>query len=190
MRLYRVFPYVPSAADDEPGGVFFRSAGGKNRADSPTPGIYRCLYAGDSAEGSIAEAFGRFDTWDVDIIEAAPATPALPGSRFALATYDLAESAEVCVLDDAGTLVHEGLRPSQVVTRERSITQAWAARIEAGGRYCGVSWWSYHDPRWQSVALWDIAQLATVDAPRSLGVDDIEVQRAATAIVRRLITSS
>jgi hypothetical protein len=186
MRVYRVFPYLPTAADDDPGGAVFRPAGGKNRADSPSPGAYRCLYVGDTIEGSIAEVFGRFDTWDSDVIEADPATPFVPGSRFALTTYDLADTADVCVLDDAATLLRERLRPSHVVTRERSITQAWASRIQTAGMYCGVSWWSFYDPLWQSIALWDISQLSQVGPPRVLSVHDAEVQRAATAIVRRL----
>ena len=166
--------------------ALFRPAGGKNRADSPAQDVYRCLYVGNTIEGSIAEAFGRFDMWDSDVIEADPATPFVPGSRFALAAYDLAVSADVCVLDDAATLLREGLRPSHVVTRDRSITQAWASRIQAGGAYCGVSWWSYYDSLWQSIALWDVSQLSQVGSPQILSVRDAEVQRAAAAIVRRL----
>lgn len=185
MRFYRVFPYIPTAGD-EPGGVFFRPSGGKNRADSPTPGVYRCLYVGDSAEGSIAEAFGRFDVWDSNVIEADPAAPALPGSRFALATYDIPDTVRIQNLDDAQALLSEGLRPSQVVTRDRGVTQAWAARIQSRSLHVGVAWWSYYDSTWRSTALWDIGHLSLVGTPRLLTTGDIEVQRASATIVRRL----
>jgi RES domain len=186
VRLYRVFPYLASAAADQPGGAFFRPMGGKNRADSPTPGTYRCLYASDNPDGSIAEAFGRFDVWDSAVIEADPATPLLPGSRFALATYEISDTVALRSLDDARALLDQGLRPSQVVTRDRTVTQAWAARIQATMHFVGVGWWSYYDPTWQSIALWDIAHLTLIDAPRALSVRDANVRRAATAIVRRL----
>lgn len=187
MRLYRVFPHVPGAADDQPGGIFFRPAGGKNRADSPGLPAYRCLYVGDSAEGSVAEAFGRFDVWDAALIEASPATPALPGSRFALATYELPDEVKIRNLDDARALLEEGLRPSNVVTRERSVTQAWSANIRSTFRYAGVSWWSYYDAGWYSAALWDISALAVLESPRPLRAGDAEVRSAAHTIVRRLI---
>lgn len=187
MKLYRVFPYLASADGDEPGGPFYRPLGGKNRADSPTLGVYRCLYAGDSAEGSIAEAFGRFNAWDADVIEANPAAPALPGSRFALATYELRNGAAIRNLDDARALLAEKLRPSEVVTRDRSVTQAWSAKIQSTRRYAGVSWWSYYDSAWQSVALWDISRLTLLDSPRVLRVFDNEVKSAAITIARRLI---
>ena len=148
MRLFRVIPYLASAASDEPGGVFFRPSGGKNRADA-ADGSYRCLYLGDSAEGATAEVFGRFDFWDEALSTADPATPLLPGSRFALITYELADAAQIRNLDDAHALLDESLRPSDVVTRNRDVTQAWAMRIHARSAYAGVSWWSYYDAGWQ-----------------------------------------
>ncbi len=187
MRLYRVFPYVPGATADEPGGAFFRPRGGYNRADSPIPGAYRCLYAGDTPEGSIAEAFGRFDTWDRALIEAEPALPQLPGSKFALAAYELAANAPLRNLDDPRVLMEEALRPSDVVTRDRAISQTWAARVEATHRYAGVSWWSYYDSRWSSTALWDVARLTLLGDPEPLRFGAAEISKAATTIVRRLL---
>lgn len=186
MTLFRVFPYLADAAADEPGGVFFRPLGGKNRADAGD-GSYRSLYLGDSAEGSIAEAFGRFDFWDAALFETDGATPFLPGSRFAIAAYELPQNVHLRDLDDAHTLVDEGLRPSEVVTRNRDVTQAWARRIHAGGGYAGVSWWSYYDASWHSLALWDISRLALVGKPRRLHLSDTTVEKAASIIVRRVI---
>lgn len=187
MTLYRVFPHLANSAEDEPGGALFRPPGGKNRADSPVPGTYRCLYLGDSPEGGIAEAFGRFDTWDSAVVEADPATPSIPHSRFAMATYELSQDVSVRTLDDARALLDEGLLPSQVVTRDRAVSQAWAARIYDTRRYAGVGWWSYYDSAWQSLALWDIRRLTLTGAPRALQIGDVEVKRAASTIFRRLV---
>ena len=129
MRVFRVLPFDPDAAEDEPGGVFFRPPGGKNRADSPTLS-YSCLYVSDSAAGAIAEVFGRFDMWDRALVEARPASLLLPNSSFALVTYELADDARVCDLNSAERLLEYRLRPSDVVTRDRAVSQAWAAKIE------------------------------------------------------------
>ncbi len=105
--------------------------GGKGRVDSPLPRTYSVLYVGSTPECAIAECFGAFDVWDRVVIEAKPATPLVPRSRFALAAYDLPDDSEIRNLDDASALVSEHLRPSNVVTRDRAITQAWAAKIHA-----------------------------------------------------------
>jgi hypothetical protein len=186
VRLYRIFPYLASAAVDEPGGAFYLPPGGKNRADSPT-GAYRCLYAGDDPSGAIAEAFGRFTIWDRDVLEANPAAPVLPGSRFALATYELRAGYDLCDLDDARRLVDLSLRPSEVVTRDRKVTQRWAQAIQAAGSHHGLAWWSYYDARWKSVAVWTIQALALLGTPRILKLTDDEVMKAATIIVRQIV---
>ena len=183
MIAYRVFPYLPSAAADQPGGALYVPPGGKNRADSPN-GSYRCLYLGDSASGSIAESFGRFATWDRTLIEAEPALPTLPGTRFALAEYEIGENA--CDLDDAQQLVDLHLRPSDVVTRDRTVTQRWASLLHATGRYSGVAWWSYYDAGWKSLAIWDTRSITIASPPRVLSISDSDVLRAASIIVRRL----
>lgn len=186
MRVFRVLPFDPDAAEDEPGGVFFHPSGGKNRADSPALS-YSCLYVGDSAAGAIAEAFGRFDMWDRALIEAQPASLLLPNSSFALATYELSENVRVCDLNSAERLLEYGLRPSDVVTRDRVVSQAWAANIQQSGIYAGVSWWSYYNPAWRSMALWDLSGLALGEEPRALTIQDPDVQQAASMIARRIV---
>jgi hypothetical protein len=188
LRLYRVLPYLPSAADDEPGGVLFVPPGGKNRLDSRI-GAYRVLYVGAAPVGCIAEAFGRFDVWDRALIESAPATPLVPGSRFALAAYDVPDHASLLDLDNAQALLDWRLRPSPIVTRDRAITQTWAAAIHSQGEHVGVQWWSYYDARWSSVGIWDIARVTPVDQPRVLHINDPDVASAARTIIRRYDTT-
>lgn len=189
MRVYRVLPYLAGAAQDQPGGALFCRPGGKNRVDSPVPGAYRVLYVGSDPAGCIAEAFGRFDLWDRILIESDPATPLLPGSRFALATYEVTDDARILDLNDAHALLERHLRPSQVVTRDRTVTQRWAATIHDTNAYVGVRWWSYYDSGWSSIGLWNTAALTPVGAPRVLAITDADVVAAAQTIVRRYITT-
>jgi hypothetical protein len=81
----------------------------------------------------------------------------------ALVRYELAGAAAVCDLDDADTLAGLGLRPSQVVTRDRNVTQAWALKLYEVGGHVGVRWWSCYDPRWGSYAFWDTSSLRVAE---------------------------
>jgi hypothetical protein len=155
--LYRVLPYLRAAAADELGHPLYRPPSrGNNRVDNP--GHYQTLYLGDDPAGAMAEAFGTFSRWNRGLFRG---TPALTGSVRALVSYELADAAAVCDLDNADTLVDLGLRPSQVVTRDRNVAQAWALKLYEGGSYVGVRWWSYYDPCWGSYGLWD-TRLLTV----------------------------
>jgi len=51
------------------------------------------------------------------------------------------------------------------------------------GAFAGVRWWSYYDPDWGSVGLWDITRL-TVTQVDPLAVTHPAFADAAEAIVR------
>lgn len=178
--LYRVLPYLASARAGTPGHPSYapRSTG-RNRVDNP--GLYEVLYLGDTAAGAVAEAFGNLRTWDAGLFRG---IPSLPGSMRALVTYQLDGSADVCDMDDAARLVELGVRPSQVVTRERPVTQSWAARIFEQRRYAGVRWWSYYDPRWGSYALWDTTRLRVAGAEVLDSLEHSAVVEAADVLCR------
>jgi hypothetical protein len=147
--------------------LFVPASTGVGRVDNP--GQYDVLYLGDSAAGAMAEAFGWAQTWNASLFRG---IPAMTGSVRALATYELDDvDAAVCDLDDARRLVDLGLRPSQVVTRDRVVTQRWSADIYASARFAGVRWWSYYDPRWGSYGLWDVSSLSVTSVTV---LDDIE----------------
>ena len=78
----------------------------------------------------------------------------MPSTRARLVTFDLDEDRPLLDLDDAAALAERGLRPSRVVTRDRRVTQGWAAAIHSEGRWAGISWWSYYDPEWTAGGLW------------------------------------
>lgn len=179
MNLYRVLPYQDSAARDQPGHpLYVPPSRGVARIDNPE--IYDALYLGDTPAGAVAEAFGWMPQWDVGMLRG---SRILPGSVRALATYRLAEYATLCDLDDAQRLIELGLRPSQVVTRDREVTQKWALQLFEARAHVGVRWWSYYDPRWGSVGLWDLRALTVVDV-RVLALYDEEIVDAARTLVR------
>jgi hypothetical protein len=111
----------------------------------------------------------------------------LPNSRYALATYEIAESRPLCNLDDAAVLQENLLRPSRVVTRDRTVTQNWATTIYRSRRFAGVAWWSYHEPDWKSLGIWDLSAVTLLEAPRILRLTDAAVGDAARTICRRLV---
>lgn len=89
-----------------------------------------------------------------------------------LAWYDVRDDALLCDLNDGQALVDWHLRPSDVITRDYAQSQSWARTIFATKRYPGVSWWSFHDGRWNSAGLWNLdviteygAEPLTIDHP-------------------------
>lgn len=114
------------------------------------------------------------------------ARPDLPGSVRALAEYEIPNDLPILDLDDARALQVLGLRPSQIVTRDRDVTQRWALSIYEQGNWSGLRWWSYYDPRWYSYALWDLPALRSTGPVRALSVEDPAVVEAATILRRPL----
>jgi hypothetical protein len=154
---------------------------GAGRIDNP--GAYRILFLSDSAAGAIAEAFGRFTEWTRAILEG---SPGLPGCLRAMAQYRLAEGAPICNLDHPRQLMALRLPPSDIVSRDYHRTRAWAMRLFEQGRWAGVRWWSYYDPRWSSFGLWDTVRLVPADVT-PLALDHPPLAEAARTVVRRLV---
>ncbi|HEY2476337.1 MAG TPA: RES domain-containing protein [Candidatus Cybelea sp.] len=178
MRLYRVFPFNADAKSSEPGGALFVPHHGAGRIANPK--LYNELYLSSTAVGALSEAFGRLDTWTDSML-------ALHGRPYALATYELRDGhAVICELDDAERLLAYNLRPSEVVTRDRSVTQAWAARIYHSGKWAGIAWWSRYDSRWCSLGLWNRKHLRLRGRPELLTIRHAALQEAAALLPRRL----
>lgn len=102
---------------------------------------------------------------------------------YALAAFRLRDD-RICDLDDPRALMERDLRPSRIVTRDREITQRWARDIHSEGRWIGVSWWSFYDPAWASMGLWEHDSLAVTEHPEPLTADHPAV-RAATEILNK-----
>lgn len=175
--LYRVLPWVPDAVPGEPGHPLFVPSLNAGRIDNVEH--YETLYASDAPAGACAEAFGYLRVWSESMLRG---SPSLPGSSQALAVYELGDT-PICDLDDAERLMRLGLRPSQVVTRDRSVTRTWALRIFEEGRWGGIRWWSYYDPRWGSLGVWSVDSVE-VTSVVALSIDDAAILEAADILKR------
>lgn len=172
MLAYRIFPYLAAAARGQPGHPeYLHPVQGRGRLDNPN--AYLCWYLAEQPTAAVGEVFGDLSRWTPAMF----GMPAIPGARRALATMELSDDLNVLELDDARNLLDRGLRPTQVVERNRSATQAWALRIfqERKGkaqRWHGVRWWSYHRPQWRILGLWDAS-------PRCVDVQPLDLSHPA-----------
>lgn len=188
MLVYRVFPYLPSAADGEPGHPGYLNPGqGTGRLDNAQD--YLCWYFAAEPSGAVGELFGDLGRWS----EAMLLFPALPGSRRALGVYELADDTPLLNLDDARSLLDRGLRPTQVIARNRPVTQAWALRVFQEQRdghrtWAGVRWWSFQRPQWTIVGIWQQAGMSAPTCVRveSLDLSHVVVVDAARALAKPL----
>lgn len=185
MLVYRVFPYLRTAQPGEPGHPLYQhrpQRGG--RIDHPD---YHVWYLSRQPEAAVGETFGNLATWDSSMF----GFPLLPGARRSLGIYRLPDDLRVLDLDDPRMLVELGLRPTQVVTRNLAVTQAWGHRIwsqrdphdPSSGRWQAIAWWSYHRPTWEVLGSWVVPEFDHVE---DLELDHVAVRDAATALTRSL----
>jgi hypothetical protein len=153
--LHRVFPRDPRAAPTEPGGPLFwpRGLQGYGRHDNPE--LYACFYASEVRVSPVAEALAPFRGAG----KVVPGMLERGGRPLALAALELPDEVPLVDLDEPRTLVAEELRPSQVATRRRAVTQGQAARLfEKHARAAGLRWWSSLESLWINVTLFDRAE--------------------------------
>lgn len=159
---------------------------GGGRFDNPR--WYTAAYLAAEPHGAVGETFGNLATWTSAMLR--PGTPT--GSMMALASFALSDL-RLVDLDDARTLLDLGLRPSDVVRRNRDKTRQLALRLFLAGDHDGISWWSYHDPEWVNVVVWaGHAEDGTTTSPLTdvpfevepLGLDHPALLGAADALTR------
>jgi hypothetical protein len=178
VTLYRCFAWRAAAADDQPDGPlwFPRIFQGEGRHDNPD--VYGCLYLSDRPESCIAEQLAAFRGQRL--------TASMLRRRdlpLALARLEIRDSSTLVDLDDPAVLLHERLRPSQVATRRRSVTQPQAlALYRRHPRAAGLRWWSSWEALWANVTVFDRAAAAlraievtelTLDHPNLLDAAEI-----------------
>lgn len=186
MLVYRVFPYLAAAAPGMPGHpLYLHRPQGHGRLDNPAH--YDTWYFALTPEAAVGESFADLSTWTEDMFT----FPKVPGARRALGTFEIDDGWPVLDLDDARTLYERRLRPTQVIARNRAVTQSWALGVfderddRGERRWSGIRWWSFHRPHWTVIALWyargepvahkvvlveelNLAHVAVRDAARSL----------------------
>ncbi|WP_082930049.1 RES family NAD+ phosphorylase [Mycobacterium sp. 1164966.3] len=186
MLLYRVFAYKPAAAVGTPGhpGYIHGPAQGKGRIDNPDR--YTVWYLARDASGAIGEVFGDITEWRNSMFD----VPFLAGAKKALGIYQAPDDLSVLNLDHAFALHERGLRPTQIVERNRAATQRWALSVYEECNYkgdqlwSGVEWWSFHRSHWRVMGLWGVT-------PAALAVDELDLTHPAVvdaaASLRRVI---
>lgn len=148
---------------------------GAGRHDNPE--LFGCLYVGERPISPIAEALAPFRGTG----SLTPSMLVRSGRPLALAELSLPDEGHVLDLDDPAVLARAGLRPSQVATGLRDITQAYAARLHAlHPPAVALRWWSTIEASLINLTIFDRAQqtLELIEM-HTLSVDHPAVHEAA-----------
>jgi hypothetical protein len=106
------------------------------------------------------------------------------GLPLAVAALELPDDAEIVDLDAPRVLTRERLRPSEVATRERRTTQAYAARLYTRHPDAvALRWWSAIESSWLNLTIFGRARmrLRLLDV-RALTFADPSVRQAAEVL--------
>ena len=183
-NLFRVIPYIGNAKRNDAGNpTYFPENLGVHRVDNLDH--YKVAYLANSSECALAEKFGYLSEWRSTLLRP---EVSLPRSKWALINYKLDESSKIFEMDDPQNLVKLKVRPSKVVTRDRTITQNWALKVFKTQKNSGVSWWSYYNPDWGCAGIWDLKQLS-VYSVEILTLEHPAFKQASIAIGKPLILS-
>lgn len=156
MRAYRVswatdgWERLGQADQFHPLYVPVRSQGA-GRMDNPA--FYAALYLASDGIAACGEVFGNHHRLGDDALW----HRTVPGVRRCLVTVEVPEDLTLIDLDDAAVLAERGIRPSDVVRRDRERTQQIALRAfldRSTTTAAALSWWSYHHPSWVLMMLW------------------------------------
>lgn len=148
MRLYRVFDWDGAALGHGPGGPLHvaRAQQGAGRHDAPAHyGAWYCSRVAVAAVAECLQVFRGQALVDEDFERRG-------GLRKAIATLDADDRLRVIDLDDPSALLRRRLRPSQVATPRRDVTQRFARSIFREGA-AGLGWWSVLNADWAHVTL-------------------------------------
>lgn len=150
IQLYRVIPWIADAGRGEPGHPLYvdTSRQGAGRADNPRH--YQALYVSEAGPGAVGESFGDLSLWSEEMF----VVPWLPGAVRSLVTFEADPSPAVLDLDDPSVLVARGIRPTEVVGRDRERTREIALSVWLENRWEGLRWWSWWRPSWRNQVLW------------------------------------
>jgi len=152
--LWRLLPWVADAPVGGPGGGlwFPRELQGAGRHDNPA--LYGCLYAAERSVSAVAEGLAPFRGTG----ELSAAMLVRGGIPLALVELQLDDTSVLIDLDSPAVLADAALRPSQVATGVRAVTQTYPQRIF--GEHpdaVGLRWWSTLEASFINVTLYDRA---------------------------------
>lgn len=184
MQLFRVFDWDGSSAGNAPGGPLFvaRRLQGAGRHDAPDK--YGAWYCSRDLVSAVAESikFARGQVLeDSDFVSAG-------GTVRTLIELRLDEAVRLVDLDDPRELVTRRIRPSQVATGRRPVTQGIASAIFDEGA-TGFTWRSTLEAEWSNVTLFHeraLRHVSIVAPPTRLSSRLPEVKAAADRLGIRI----
>ena len=182
MLLYRVVPVAAGAKSGEPGHPeYLHRPQGGGRLDNPAH--YDLYYLSATESGAVGESLAKFRQWTDSIFD----FKKVPGATLSLCTFVVPDGTRMIDMDDSRTLMAMGLRPTQVVTLNRAVTQSWALRVweehdHAGRKWDGIRWWSRHHTEWAVMGLWNAT--LTLDKVEPLDLSHRAVRDAAETLNR------
>jgi hypothetical protein len=181
--LYRCFAWSAAAqATEQDGPLWFpRGFQGDGRHDNPQR--YGVLYLADREVSCVVEQLARFR--GQRLVAALLRRRGLP---LALAEIELPDDAQIIDLDEPRVLQAEQLRPSQVATRRREVTQPQAlALYRSHPRAAALRWWSTFESLWANVTVFArAARRLQLHDVRELTLDDPAVLEAAEFFALRV----
>jgi hypothetical protein len=174
--LHRCFAWDRRAVPDREGGPLWLATAYQGGGRHDNPDVFGCLYLAGSAASALVEQLAPFRG---NVLR--PEFLVRRGLPLGLAQIELDDAAELVDLDDPAVLVSNALRPSEVATRRREITQPQALELyRRHERAAGLRWWSTFEALWTNVTLFDraAALLRLVDV-RRVDINDEAVREAA-----------
>ena len=177
MELFRVFDWDRSSLGRAEGGPLFvaRAQQGAGRHDVPEH--YGALYCSRAAVSAVAECIQYLRghvLHDRDFVRRGTLTKAL-------VTLRVDDRVRLVDLDNPAELTARRVRPSQVATLRRAVTQAIALSVFREGAD-GLTWWSILDAEWTNVTLFHeraLPHIAVAVPPQVLSTRIPEVRLAA-----------
>lgn len=182
MILYRVVPVAPGAPPGGPGHPeYLHKPQGRGRLDNPIH--YDMRYLSFTESGAVGETLSMFSEWTPTVFDFRK----VPGSTLSLCTFVAPDDIRFIEMDDPRSLLALGLRPTQIITLNRAVTQTWALRVweehdHNGRKWDGIRWWSRHHADWPVVGLW--RDLLTLDRVEALDLNHRAVKDAAKTLNR------
>jgi hypothetical protein len=177
--LYRVFPRIPGAGEEQPGGPLYVPWWDQGGGRHDNPDEFGVLYLSRVPISPIAEILKDYRPRPIT-----RNTLLNEGAPLCLAPVDDATLDGLVDLDDPRTLADRALRPSTVATRDREVTQPLAFALHQEG-VDGFEWWSTIEASWINVTLFAdrvAGRLSVVGEPEPLTLDHPAVREAAEAV--------
>lgn len=178
---WRAFPWNPEAESGRPfSPSYVRLSQGQGRFDLPgaASGV---LYVAETPEHAVAELLQRYRGQTLDARDLR-----IAGHSLALVRVHLPDPVRSDIVDlcDPEVLVRIRIRPDQLASRDRHLTQRIAGEIHANDK-AGLRWWSALTGDWHTVVVFrDRIRSARprYGTPEPLTLDHAAVREATAAL--------